>query len=115
MVAVLTVHCHERSPYPKPCRDNPIISFRRDISVSRLRQLRWPCFNVLTPGALEREQFGARALSLNAKQQHCRPAFGAVWSRDRIGTRRGWLILGHRAPSYLFFIYGASGSRSPGR
>ena len=40
MMAVLTMHCHERSPYPKPCRDNPIISFRRDISVSRLRQLR---------------------------------------------------------------------------
>ena len=37
-----------------------------------------PGFNVLTLRALEREQFAARALSLNAKQQHCRPAFGAV-------------------------------------
>jgi len=61
-----------------------------------------PGFNVLTPGALEREQFAAGALSLNAKQKHCRPAFGAVGSLDRIGMRRGWLILGHRAATNLF-------------
>jgi len=67
-----------------------------------------PGFNVLTLGALEREQFAARALSLNAKQQHCRPAFGAGVSLDRIGVRCGWLIPGHRA--HHIFI----GSQSPG-
>ena len=64
-----------------------------------------PGFNVLTPGALEREQFAAGALSLNAKQQHRRPASGAVGSLDRIGMRRGWLMPGHRA-SLLFISLG---------
>jgi hypothetical protein len=34
-----------------------------------------PGFNVLALGALEREQFKARAVRLNAKQQHRRSAF----------------------------------------
>jgi hypothetical protein len=75
-------------------------------------QLDGPGFNVLTLGALEREQFAARALSLNAKQQHCRSAFGAVGSPDRIGMRRGWLIPGHRAHHFYWREYQALNHRA---
>jgi len=72
-----------------------------------------PGFNVLTPGALEREQFAAGALSLNAKQQHCRPAFGAVGPLDRIGMRCCWLILGHRGLIIFIFVWSTRLGRVP--
>ncbi len=77
MMALLTMHCHERSPYPKPCRDNPIISFRHDICVSRLRHWNAIAYGMVADKAL--------VLQLTWPNRFCRSGFQCF---DTGGTRK---------------------------